>query len=308
MRLAGGPTLAPLTRRRVMLPFMIVTLIWGSTWLVIRSQLGEVPSVWSVSYRFAIAAAAMAVYALASGHALRIGGRAIAVAVTLGLAQFCLNFQLVYLAEAHVTSGVVAMLFALLLVPNAILGRLFLGQQLSRPFLIGSAVALAGIVILGVREIDVAGHDATETAVGIGLTLLGVLAASVGNVVQATVPARTLPLPALLTWGMVFGALFDALAALATAGPPVLDARPVYWLGLAYLSLAASTLAFPLYFGVIRQIGAARAAYSNVIVPVIAMTLSTLFEGYRWTAANAAGAALVFAGLVFALRSRNPAR
>ena len=143
---------------------------------------------------------------------------------------------------------------------------------------------------------------------GIGLTLLGVLAASVGNVVQATVPARTLPLPALLTWGMVFGALFDALAALATAGPPVLDARPVYWLGLAYLSLAASTLAFPLYFGVIRQIGAARAAYSNVIVPVIAMTLSTLFEGYRWTAANAAGAALVFAGLVFALRSRNPAR
>ena len=88
---------------------------------------------------------------------------------------------------------------------------------------------------------------------------------------------------------MAIGALVDAVIAFAVAGPPVFDPRPGYWLGVVYLALAASVLCFSLYFPVVRKIGPGKAAYSSVIVPVIAMALSTAFEDYRWTALSIGG-------------------
>lgn len=108
----------------------------------------------------------------------------------------------------------------------------------------------------------------------------------------------------LLAWGMFWGALIDAGYAWAVAGPPVFDSRPGYVAGVIYLGLFASAVAFTLYFGLIRSIGPARAAYSGVLVPVIALLLSTLFERYVWSWQAAAGAALSLAGLVIALRAR----
>ena len=308
MTIVDAPPLAPAAKRHVLLPFGVVTLLWGSTWLVIRDQIGTVPVSWSVCYRFLVAAAAMAAYGAATGQSLRIGRRELGVIGAIGLTLFCGNFQFVYRAEAHVTSGVVATVFALLMVPNAILARIFLGQGLSRPFLLGSLVAVVGIGFLSMHEIGTAPRDAGEIALGIFLTLVGVLCASAGNILQATAPVRALPMPTLLAWAMLAGALCNALIALVTTGAPVIDLRPSYALGVLYLGLFASALAFPLYFGVIREIGAARAAYSSVIVPVIAMTLSTIFEGYRWSATSVVGALLVLIGLIFALRSRKPAR
>jgi drug/metabolite transporter (DMT)-like permease len=79
-------------------------------------------------------------------------------------------------------------------------------------------------------------------------------------------------------------------------------------LGILYLGLFASALAFPLYYRVLRTIGPAKAAYSSVIVPVIAMSLSTVFEGYRWSLLAGAGAGVTAIGLVIALRARRPNR
>jgi len=308
MTIGDAPTLAPPVRRRVMLPFMVVTLIWGSTWIVIRDQLGVVPPAWSVSYRFLLAGLAMIGWGLASGQSLRVPGRSWPVVLALGCSLFCGNFQLVYRAEAHVTSGVVAMVFALLVVPNAVLGRIFLGQGLSRPFLVGSAVALVGLGLLFAHEIRADTSSSGEAALGIGLTLAGVFFASIGNIVQSFAPARALTMPALLGWSMLVGSAADALVAAVTVGPPRFEASASYIAGLLYLGLVASALAFPLYFAVLRAIGAARAAYANVLVPIIAMTISTVVENYAWSAESAIGAALVFAGLIFALQSRKPAR
>src|SRR5438874_13486050 len=97
---------APAERLRlVTIPFIIFTAIWGSTWIVIRSQLGTVPAQWSVTYRFAIAATAMTVLALAKRDDLRLGRNGLWVAAVLGFTQFCINFNAVYLAERHITSG-----------------------------------------------------------------------------------------------------------------------------------------------------------------------------------------------------------
>jgi drug/metabolite transporter (DMT)-like permease len=285
----------------VALPFAIFTAIWGSTWIVIRDQLGTVPPQWSVAYRFIIAAIAMALVARWKGESLRLSKGVAIAALFLGFTQFCVNFNVVYLAERHITSGVVATVFALLLIPSTLLGWAFLGHRPTARFIASSAVAIFGIGLLFVHEIRANPAQAGAIVAGIGLTLVGMVAASAANVFQARPEIRRYPLFAMLTWSMAAGALIDALAAFAMAGVPVIDTRPGYWLGLVYLALPASVLTFSLYYPVVRKIGPAKAAYSSVLVPIIAMALSTLFEGYRWSPFAAAGAALALGGMVGAL-------
>jgi drug/metabolite transporter (DMT)-like permease len=296
------------TRLAILIPFGIVTLIWGSTWIVIRDQLGVVPPSWSVTYRFLLAGVAMLAWAAWKREALWLDARGWMFATAIGLLQFCMNFNFVYRAEHHITSGLVAVTFALLLVPNAVLARIFLGQRMGTQLLVGSGVAICGVALLFWHEARANLGSGDALIAGMGLTLAGVAAASSANVLQATPMAKRYPMVATLGVAMLIGAAIDAVYAWITAGPPVFDARSGYWLGVVYLAIAASAIAFPLYFGIIRTIGPAKAAYSGVIVPVIAMTLSTVFEGYRWSALAAAGAVLVAIGMVIALRARRPNR
>jgi len=285
----------------VVVPFIIFTAIWGSTWIVIRGQLGVVPPEWSVAYRFLIAAVAMAALARWKGERLLLGHKVIPAAIFLGFAQFCINFDAVYLAERHITSGVVATVFALLLIPSTLLAWAFLGQRPTARFVWSSLVAVVGIALLFVHELQEHASSARQVAAGIGLTLVGMFGASTANVVQARPEFRRFPLFSLLAWSMAAGALIDGIIAFAMAGPPVLDFRPAYWAGLLYLALAASVLTFSLYYPVIRKIGPAKTAYSSVIVPIIAMGFSTWLEHYRWTALAIAGAVLALGGMAGAL-------
>ena len=305
----SGPSDPPQsTRAAILIPFGIVTLIWGSTWLVIRDQLAVVPPSWSVCYRFLVAGIAMAIYATVRRESLRLDARGLAFAAILGTAQFVCNFNFVYRAEHYVTSGLVAVVFALLLVPNAIFGRIFLGQRLGRQLVTGSAIAMAGVALLFINEARVDPHGSTSALIGIGFTLCAILSASTANVMQGTQTAKRYPMGSMLAVAMLIGAALDAAFAWTTTGPPVFEMRAGYIAGILYLGLFASALAFPLYFNVIRAIGPAKAAYSGVIVPVIAMLLSTIFEHYRWSTLAVAGAVLAGIGLVTALRARRPAR
>ena len=290
--------------REIILPFIIFTSIWGSTWIVIRHQLGFVPAQWSVAYRFLLAAAAMALLARIKGHKLRLAPGGLRVAAILGVLQFCINFNAVYLAERHITSGLVATVFALLLIPNSLFAWAYLGQRPGFRFLASAGIAVAGIALLFLHELHDNPAHSSEIMLGIGLTLVGMLAASAANVFQAREEALRHPLTVLLAFAMAIGAGIDAAVALVLTGPPVFDPRPEYWFGLAYLALFASALAFSLYFPVVRKIGPGKAAYSSALVPIIAMALSTAFEGYRWTLLAAAGAGLALAGMLLALAGR----
>lgn len=299
-------------RAGVLIPFTIVLLIWGSTWIVIRDQLGAggqgVPPSWSVSYRFLVAGVTLAAIAAWRPEPFRRDARFWLFASVLGVAQFVLNFNFVYRAEQHITSGLVAVVFALLLVPNALLARIFLGQRMGRQLLAGSAVAMAGAALLFVNEARADPNGPAESLLGIGLTLVAILSASVANVMQATSTAARYPMLPTLAAAMLIGAGVDAGYAWITTGPPTFEWRAGYVAGVLYLGLAASALAFSLYYRIIRTIGPAKAAYNSVIVPVIAMLLSTLFEGYRWSLLAGIGAALTGVGLVIALTARRPAR
>ncbi|MFZ9396799.1 MAG: DMT family transporter, partial [Erythrobacter sp.] len=145
-----------LMRPAIALPFLLVALIWGSTWFVITTQIGEVPAYWSVTWRFAVAAPAMFLLALAMRHKLAMPRAAHMLALAMGLFQFCGNYVFVYMSELYLTSGIVALLIGMMIVPNAILGRVMLGQAITARFTVGSAIALAGIALLLVNEAQVA--------------------------------------------------------------------------------------------------------------------------------------------------------
>jgi drug/metabolite transporter (DMT)-like permease len=292
--------------REVILPFIIFTAIWGSTWIVIRDQLGTVAPQWSVTYRFIIAAAAMAAVARWKGDSLRLGKGGLTIALILGFTQFCINFNAVYLAEQHITSGVVATVFALLLIPATLLGWALLGQRPGQRFVWSSLVAVSGITLLFVHELQEHAAAPGEVIAGIGLTLVGMLAAAIANVLQARPEVRQYPLFGLLAWSMAAGAVMDGVVAIAVAGAPTFDPRPTYWAGVLYLALAASVLSFSLYYPVVRRIGPAKASYSSVLVPIIAMSFSTWLEGYRWTPLTIGGALLALGGMAAALSKGRP--
>ncbi len=292
---------------RVFIPFIVITLIWGSTWIVIKDQLTEVPPAWSVTYRYVIACAAMFAWAAATRVPLRIGREGHVLALAFGIPQFALNFNFVYGAELYITSGVVAIVFALLLVPNSLFAWLFLKHHITGRFLAGSAVAVAGVLLLFVNEIRAAPLEPGQVLIGIGLTFLGVLSASASNVLQATERLRRRPIAAMLAWGMFYGTIANALFSFAVFGGPSIETRPGYWIGLVYLSLFATALAFALYFRILREVGPGRAAYSSLLIPIIAMGFSTAFEGYRWTALAVGGCLLALLGLFIALKAARPA-
>jgi drug/metabolite transporter (DMT)-like permease len=133
---------------RVLIPFIIITVIWGSTWIVIRDQLGVVPPSWSVTYRFLLAGIIMLGVAVAKRENLSLTREQHVFAILFGVMQFSVNFNFVYRAEHYITSGLVAVVFALLVVPNAVFARIFLGQKMQRGFIVGSVIALGGLLLL----------------------------------------------------------------------------------------------------------------------------------------------------------------
>ncbi|WP_068086290.1 DMT family transporter [Novosphingobium rosa] len=287
------------------LGFATVCLMWGSTWLVIKDQIGFLPIGWTVTARFTMAAAGMFLLARLRGEDLSLNRQSALLALAVGLLQFCGNFQFVYRAEHYVTSGLVAVMYALLMAPNALLARIFLGARMTGRFLAGTGVAVIGIALLMVQEYRNAPPSAAmDVALGVGFAIAGTLCASFANVLQASPIGRRQAVVPLIAWSMLFGAAIDAVLAIFLHGAPVLPASPRFWGGVAWLAIMGSVVTFPVYFSLIRSIGPGRAAYSNAVVPIVAMALSTFFEGYHWTALTAVGAVVTLSGVLIALSGR----
>lgn len=290
-------------RARVVVPFMLTGIIWGSTWWVITGQINGVPAAWAVFYRFALATPGMFLLAWLMKKQLRLDGPGHVLAAAVGVAQFCGNFLFVYHAELHLTSGIVAVMFALLMVPNAFFARIFIGERIEPGFLLGSAVAIVGVVLLLVHEAETTTMGGS-VPLGIVLTVGGILSASIANVVQANDVGRRIAMVSLLAWAMLYGLAADLVFALVTVGAPVLPTGWDFWAGTAYLAIIGSIVTFPLHYNLVREIGAGRTAYNSIVTVVVAMLLSTFFEDYRWTLLAAGGMALSLVGMLLALRSR----
>jgi drug/metabolite transporter (DMT)-like permease len=268
-----------MTSSRAIAQFVVLCLVWGTTWLVIKAQLGVVDPSWSVSYRFLIAGIALLGWCLVRGEPIAVPRSAWGFLAVFGLLQFVLNFNFVYRAELHIPSGLPAVAFALLMIPNAILAWAFLGMRVSGRFVLGCAVAVVGIGLLFANELALP-DERDAVALGLGLTAAAILSASVANVMQASPQARRLPPLGGLAWAMLLGGLLNAGLALIFVGPPSWDPRPQYVLGLLMLGVLASAVAFALYFDLIRSVGPADAAWIGIPIPIIAVRQSRS-SGFR---------------------------
>jgi drug/metabolite transporter (DMT)-like permease len=288
---------------KVLIPFMLTGTIWGSTWFVITGQISDVPAAWGVFYRFMLATPALFVLAMVMGNRLKLNRPEHLLALGVGIAQFSGNFLFVYHAESHITSGIVAVMFALLMVPNAIFAKVFIGEKVQGGFIGGSLVAIAGVSLLLAHEWNAAPLGG-NVGLGIVLAIGGMLAASIANVVQANPTGRGVPMVSFLAWAMVYGTAFDLVYALVTVGPPQVPSAWQFWAGTAYLAIIGSVVTFPLHYNLVREIGAGRTAYNGIVTVCVAMGLSTLFEGFKWDALSAGGMGLALVGMGLALRSK----
>jgi len=280
--------------------YAMVVLIWGTTWFVIKFQLGVVAPEVSLVYRFGIAAACVFAFARMTGSPMRISMRDHGFIALQGATLFCLNYWMTYLSTQYLTSGLVAVLFTSIIFFNVVNGRLILKAPIEPRVLAAAAAGMAGVALLFLPELRTALHE-PRILHGAGLALAATYVASLGNVAASRNTQAGLPVVTVNAYGMAYGAFGLGLIAVIRGTPVDFDLRWPYVASLLYLSLAGTALAFGLYLALIRRIGASRAAYTSVLFPVVALVVSTAFEGYRWSVPAALGLAVLVLGNAMAL-------
>lgn len=279
--------------------YLLTVLIWGTTWIAIKWQLGSVPAPVSIALRFWLAAAVLLLILLARRQRLRPPAGAWPYLLAQGAALFCCNFLCFYYASQWVTSGLVAVVFSTASLWNAINGRLFLGRPLQPQVIAGALLGLAGIALLFLPQLQ--GHlDDTAMLGGLGLALLGTLFFSSGNLLSARMQALGMSPWLTNTWAMCIGAALLTVLALAMGMSFALPADARYLGALLYLAVPGSVIGFTAYLLLVGRMGPERAAYCTVLFPVVALSISTVFEGYRWSAPAFLGLACVLAGNLLA--------
>ena len=283
--------------------YSVAVLIWGSTWLVIKFQLGVVSPLVSVAWRFALASLMLLAYCALRRRPLRFSVRDHLWIALQGVLLFGVNYAGVYLSEQYLTSGLVAVLFSIVVFMNALGMRLFFSQPLRPASIIAAIVGVTGVALVFWPEM-LRFSSSRDQYRGVALAVGATAVASLGNMVATRIHQRQLPVLQINAWSMLYGALFVAVIALAGGQRFAFDFSWPYIASLTYLSLFGSAVAFGAYLTLMRRIGADRASYTAVAIPVVALLLSTAFEQLRWQSETFVGVALCLAGNVLTLRRR----
>jgi drug/metabolite transporter (DMT)-like permease len=284
--------------------YLLSVLIWGSTWLAIKFQLGVVPPAVSVAWRFALAALMLLGYARIKRLPLRFDRRTHTWLMLQGLLLFGINYVLVYVSEQSLTSGLVALIFSLVTFCNILGMRVFFSMPVKPAALSGAILGVIGIALVFWPELANFSMSPARR-VGVICALLGPLFASLGNMTATRNHRHGLPVVQANTWAMLYGSIFVSIYAVLDGQPFVFERSLAYIASLFYLALFGSVIAFVAYLTLLGRIGADRAGYTGVAIPIVALALSTFFEDFRWDAAMVAGIALCLAGNVLVLR-RSP--
>ena len=285
--------------------YAAAVLIWGSTWLAIKFQLGIVPPAVSVVWRFGLSAAILLAYAMYKRLKLRFSVREHFWIAAVGLSMFGINYIGVYISEQYLASGLVAVIFSLMAFFNIVLMRLFYATPIRPAGLLGAVLGIAGVVLVfwpEVEEFSTAG-DGLRGAV---YAFLATVIASLGNIAATRTHRAGIPVVAMSGWAMLYGSGFVAIYAVIVGDSFVFDPSLAYVASLLYLALFGSVLAFVAYLTLMGRIGADRAGYTSVAIPIVALLLSTLFEHLHWQATMAAGIVLCLAGNALVLMRRAP--
>jgi drug/metabolite transporter (DMT)-like permease len=274
--------------------YAATTLIWGSTWLGIKLQLTQVPPILSVGYRFCLASIILLIYCIFTKKNLKFSRRDHFFMAAQGFTLFGLGYIMSYLATSYLTSGLVAVVFSTILMWNILNLRLFMGQPVAWRAFAGGILGLTGICIVFWH--DLAAFTATRGIIGLIMALVGAYLASIGNVVGSRNARSGVPVTQANVYGMAYGALLCLAIHFGSGGNLVVDWTIGYLGPILYLTVFGSVVAFGCYMLLIGRIGADFAAYVMLLIPVVALTLSTFFEEYQWSASAVFGVIIVLFG------------
>ncbi|WP_197413052.1 DMT family transporter [Vibrio sp. MEBiC08052] len=275
--------------------YLITVLIWGTTWFAIALQTGDVPAMISVFYRFAIASCLLMLILKWSGKLQAINRRDHLFCLLQGMCVFCLNFLCFYSANHYINSGLESVLFSMAIVFNAINGVIFLGQRITYRLVFASLIGISGIVCLFWESLLVNDFD-TSTLFGISLCLLGTYGFSIGNMISARHQKRGLDVLSTNAYAMLYGALTMLLIIGVTGTHFTIETTVSYIGALFYLAIFGTVIGFGAYFALVGRIGTGSAAYATILFPLVALSISTLFEGYLWTQTAVIGLVLILSG------------
>ena len=298
--ISPAPTPARAAPSRTAAAFIAVTLIWGSTFLVIRIGNDTVPPVWAATLRLILAAAFLSVITLASGQRFPRGA-ALRSAALYGAFQLGLNFALVYWAETSAPSSLASVLFATLPISTALLGRLAGIERLDRGRLLGASIALGGIVVIFLGRLGSGAAPLPAAAL-----VLATIVACIGTLLYRSGPRQ--PVVPANAVGSAVGA---AVCFLASTLLHERHALPTTWAGIVpilVLAVAGSVGGFVLFTWLVTQWDATRAWFVSVLAPIVGLSLGYVVLGEQLGAAGLIGSGIVLAGVAIGLRARLPAR
>jgi len=280
--------------------FITPTLIWGSTWYVIKFQVGDVDPMFSVSYRFLLAGIIMLIAARFMKLKLSFTRKEHAFILLQGLFIFGFNYWFIYMSELYLTSGLVGLIFSLLVFFNIINARIFLKNELELKVILGGLLGLLGTALIFWDDLKVFSFEDGKL-IGLALAIGGTFIASLGNITSARNTKAGIPVISCNAFGMTYGGGAMMLIALISGKELSFIVTPEYIGSLFYLAIFGSIVAFGAYLTLVGNIGAGKAAYVSLIAPVIALIISTFLEDYRWTTLSLGGAALILGGNLIAL-------
>lgn len=287
--------------RIVLWLFLTCSGIWGSTWLAITFQLGPVAPEASVTYRFALAAAILGAWCIATGRSLRFAPRVHGWLAAQGVMMFGVNYVLVYKAEQHIASGLVAVIFSTIVFMSLVGTRLCFGEPITARAVAGASLGVGGVGLLFVPEFMTFGRGG-DAMRGTAYALIATIVCTGGNLVSMRIQRANVPILESTAWGMAYGALLAAAWATVEGVHWTFAWTPAYVGSLLYLAVFGSVIAFGTYLTLLKHVGAGPSSYVSVATPVLAMLLSTLLEGYRWTWVGGVGVALAVTGNLLVLR------
>ncbi len=275
--------------------YIATVLIWGSTWLAIEYQLGEVDIVVSVFYRFTIAAVIMWAYCRFAKVPMRFSMRNHGFIFVLALFNFSMNYTLLYYSQNYLTSAMTSIAFSTMLLMNIVNTRLFFGSRIAGRVYLGAFFGITGIIALFWDDLSASGVG-SDSLIGLSLVISGALVASLGNMTSVRNSRAGMNVLAVNAWGMLYGALILATIVGFSDLQFTLSTKPSYLLSLAYLAVFGTVIAFATYYVLLNDIGPEKASYVIVLFPVVAVVLSSFFEGFSWTHNTFLGFALVLIG------------
>ncbi|MFU0444797.1 DMT family transporter [Pseudocitrobacter faecalis] len=275
--------------------YILVVAIWGTTWIAIFLQQGPVPATVSIFWRFAIASVTMLTILLLTHRLRRLALRDHLFCVLQGCCVFGFNFWCFYTAASWINTGLESVIFSMAVLFNAINSFLFFRQTPPGRFYLAALLGLVGIITLFWDDLQVSGLSSTMLP-GILLSALGTYGFSLGNMLSIRHQRRGLETLTTNSWAMLYGTLIIGALALLR-GDNFTPQWTISYLGaLFYLAIFGSVIAFGAYFTLVGRIGASNAAYSTLLFPLVALTLSTIYEGYQWHANAIIGLVLILVG------------